>query len=77
MPDDLSTSKANILLGTALAALSALSLVALLVAGTSSVGVPAFLGESGRFLVGTFSWASIFVPVWLAAAGVEIGRAHV
>ena len=70
MPDDLSTSKANILLGTALAALSALSLVALLVAGTSSVGVPAFLGESGRFLVGTFSWASFFVPVWLAAAGV-------
>jgi S-DNA-T family DNA segregation ATPase FtsK/SpoIIIE len=70
MSDESYTSKANILLGTALAALSAFSLMALIVAGTSPSGGPAFLASFGSFLIGAFSWASLFVPLWLAGAGI-------
>jgi S-DNA-T family DNA segregation ATPase FtsK/SpoIIIE len=70
MSDSFNTTKANILLGSVLAALSALSLSALVVAADSPAGAPAFLAYSGSFLIGAFSWASLFVPLWLAGAGI-------
>ena len=70
MPDESNTSLAAILLCAALAALAALSLVALITAGVSPEAAPAFLVSSGSFLIGAFSWASFFVPLWLAGAAV-------
>jgi S-DNA-T family DNA segregation ATPase FtsK/SpoIIIE len=69
MPDESSSSRSSKILGTALALLSALTLLSLLVAyrGTEA---PSLLAAPGSFLSGAFSWAALFVPLWLAAAAI-------
>jgi DNA segregation ATPase FtsK/SpoIIIE, S-DNA-T family len=68
MPDESSTSAANILLGAALSALSALSLAAL--ASAASPDAAGLLSSAGSFLIEAFAWASLFVPLWLAGAAI-------
>jgi S-DNA-T family DNA segregation ATPase FtsK/SpoIIIE len=67
MPDKSSTSVANKILGTALAAISGFGLASLACAGLGA-GTPAVLAAPGNFLVGAFSWAAAFVPLWFAVA---------
>jgi len=67
MPDKSSTSVANRILGTVLAVLSGLSIASLACAGLA-LAAPAFLSAPGAFLVGAFSWAAAFVPLWFAFA---------
>jgi DNA segregation ATPase FtsK/SpoIIIE, S-DNA-T family len=76
MPEEPSTSAANMILGSALALLSALSTLALALsarAGLDSGGFEASMGlplAIGSFLLGAFSWAAAFIPLWLLGASV-------
>jgi DNA segregation ATPase FtsK/SpoIIIE, S-DNA-T family len=67
MPEESSSSVANIILGAALAALSGIALASLACAGLR-IGVPGVLAAPGLFLVGAFSWAAVFVPIWFGGA---------
>jgi S-DNA-T family DNA segregation ATPase FtsK/SpoIIIE len=69
MPDEPSASVANILLGSALAILSALCLASLAAASIQSAAGSSFAAP-GSILVGVFSWASAFIPLWLAGAAI-------
>ena len=69
MPTRPSASISNILLGSTLAAASAFSLASVVAEGVAP-GSLSFLSLPGSFLIGTFSWASPFVALWLAAAAV-------
>jgi S-DNA-T family DNA segregation ATPase FtsK/SpoIIIE len=67
MPDESSTSTATKVLGTTLAALSALAFASLIGASLRP-DEPGIFGLPGAFLAGAFAWAAYFVPLWLAAA---------
>ncbi|HRY55331.1 MAG TPA: DNA translocase FtsK [Spirochaetia bacterium] len=61
------TSKANRVLAAALASAALLCLASLAAAG-SGADLPPAITALGSFLLGSFSWACLFVPAWLAAA---------
>ena len=65
--DESSSSVANKILGTVLAALAASLSVSLAYAHFHAED-PAFFGLPGSFLLGAFSWAALFVPLWFGAA---------
>ena len=67
MPDPISTSKAAKFLGSLLGACALYSLIALGSTGFGAVAPRLFSGPGGA-LVGAFSWASLFIPAWFAAA---------
>ena len=64
-----SASVYNIILGSALAA-SSVFCIASIVAASSATGHESFFASPGSFLLGAFSWAAAFVPLWLAASAV-------
>ncbi len=69
MSNEPSASVPNMLLGSTLAAVSAFCIAALVAAGIDPAALP-FLTGPGSFLIGAFSWASLFVPLWFAGAAI-------
>jgi len=66
MPDEHYASTASRLIGAAFALLSAgsLAILAFAASGGDAAAQGGMLARLGAFLVGSFGWASAYIPLW-------------